>query len=234
MNTQTHLLLAAALFWRPVQGPADEKRRTRWRNAAVLAGAFVPDAGVYGFFVWSKLAGVPEREAWGTLYFAPPMQSVQAVFNSVPLYAVMLFVAWFALSDTGARTVVASGRPSASTIGGSLGANGGQWWRFVDGRSTLGLFALAALLHLAGDLPVHATDAHRHFWPLTDWRFVSPVSYWDPAHGGQWFSWVEGTLGLVCTGAIVVRFRSVAVRALTVLTASAYVLVPLYWRWQLG
>ncbi len=40
------------------------------------------------------------------------------------------------------------------------------------------------LLHVAGDLPLHHDDAHRHFWPLSDWRFRSPVSYWDPNHYG--------------------------------------------------
>src|SRR4051812_1136161 len=43
-------------------------------------------------------------------------------------------------------------------------------------------FAASGLLHLACDFPLHVTDAHRQFWPLSDWRFRSLVSYWDPAH----------------------------------------------------
>jgi len=40
-------------------------------------------------------------------------------------------------------------------------------------------------LHSVFDLPLHNDDAHRHFLPLTDFRFESPVSYWDPDyHGG--------------------------------------------------
>ena len=27
-------------------------------------------------------------------------------------------------------------------------------------------------------------DAHRHFYPLSDYRFISLVSYWDPRHYG--------------------------------------------------
>lgn len=46
----------------------------------------------------------------------------------------------------------------------------------------------SALLHHFCDLPVHHDDAHRHFLPLSDWRFESPVSYWDPAHFGQFFA----------------------------------------------
>ena len=55
------------------------------------------------------------------------------------------------------------------------------------------LFVLftSMLLHTLGDFPVHHDDAHRHFFPFTDWQFSSPVSYWDPAHYGNWFSIVE-------------------------------------------
>ena len=67
MNTQTHLLLAAALLCR---------RDAPWRNTAVIAGAFAPDLGVYGLWVWSKAAGVPEGDVWRTIYFAEPMQTV--------------------------------------------------------------------------------------------------------------------------------------------------------------
>jgi hypothetical protein len=40
------------------------------------------------------------------------------------------------------------------------------------------------LLHHLGDLPLHHDDAHRHFFPLSDFRLISPVSYWDPEHFG--------------------------------------------------
>jgi len=36
---------------------------------------------------------------------------------------------------------------------------------------------LAALTHIAGDFPLHNGDAHQHVWPVSDWRFHSPVSY---------------------------------------------------------
>jgi len=66
------------------------------------------------------------------------------------------------------------------------------------------VFALAALIHIATDLPVHADDAHRHFWPLTDWRFYSPFSYWDGDHHAGIVSLVELALAL---GAIIVLWR---------------------------
>ena len=49
------------------------------------------------------------------------------------------------------------------------------------GRRAWRLLFASVLLHCLGDLPFHHEDAHRHFFPLSDWRFLSPVSYWDPA-----------------------------------------------------
>jgi hypothetical protein len=47
-------------------------------------------------------------------------------------------------------------------------------------RSKTGLaFFSSMALHSLGDLPLHGEDAHRHFFPLSDWRFESPISYWD-------------------------------------------------------
>ena len=42
----------------------------------------------------------------------------------------------------------------------------------------------SVLLHCGIDLALHHDDAHRHFLPLGDWRYASPVSYWDPRHFG--------------------------------------------------
>jgi len=47
------------------------------------------------------------------------------------------------------------------------------------------------LCHCILDLLVHHDDAHRHFYPFLEWRFVSPVSYWDPSHYGDIVSKVE-------------------------------------------
>ena len=39
------------------------------------------------------------------------------------------------------------------------------------------LLAASSLLHMVFDLPLHHDDAPRHFLPLTNWRFESPISY---------------------------------------------------------
>ena len=54
-------------------------------------------------------------------------------------------------------------------------------WR----QSAVGIaFAGAWLLHSAFDFPLHNHDARMHFWRLTDWKFISPISYWDNSRGG--------------------------------------------------
>lgn len=43
-------------------------------------------------------------------------------------------------------------------------------------------FCASALLHILFDFPLHHDDGRAHFWPLTDWVYQSPISYWDVNH----------------------------------------------------
>jgi len=54
----------------------------------------------------------------------------------------------------------------------------------------------AALLHLALDFPLHHDDGRPHFWPVSNWVFESPVSYWDRNNGARWIGPVEAVLAL--------------------------------------
>ena len=102
-------------------------------------------------------------------------------------------------------------------------------WR-LQSRALM-LVALAMLSHALFDLPFHAEDAHQHFWPLTDWRFHSPLSYWDVDHHAAWVSVMEWGLLLTCTIILWRRFASKWVRALSLLplfihsTAFVYITV---------
>ena len=73
-----------------------------------------------------------------------------------------------------------------------------SWWAGWQGPffQWMGLLSASALLHLACDLPVHFDDSHRHFLPFSNWRFQSPVSYWDPRHYGRQFATLEALLAL--------------------------------------
>lgn len=47
------------------------------------------------------------------------------------------------------------------------------------------VLAWSMLIHCGCDFFLHNDDAHHHFFPLSDFAFESPVSYWDPAHYGH-------------------------------------------------
>ncbi len=88
------------------------------------------------------------------------------------------------------------------------------FWR---GWPRLVAFAGAGVLHLALDFPLHTHDARMHFWPLSDWVFVSPFSYWDSAAHAGFFGPMEVMLSLACASLLWRRFRDAIVRTLTVI-----------------
>lgn len=67
----------------------------------------------------------------------------------------------------------------------------GLWQR----RDWIWVLAGSALIHLVFDFLLHNDDARRHFWPISDWVFVSPFSYWDRNHHGNIIGLLE--LGVV-------------------------------------
>lgn len=71
----------------------------------------------------------------------------------------------------------------------------------------------AGLLHLALDFPLHHDDARRHFWPVSDWVFVSPYSYWDRAHHGGTIATIEIVISLVLLAVLWRRFHAKLARA---------------------
>lgn len=76
----------------------------------------------------------------------------------------------------------------------------------------LSLMAAALLIHAALDFPLHADDAHRHFWPISDWRFHSPVSYWNPDHHGLWGGMLDCAVLFAGLGILWLRFTAKWVR----------------------
>ncbi|MDJ0677879.1 MAG: hypothetical protein QNJ36_21265 [Calothrix sp. MO_167.B42] len=61
------------------------------------------------------------------------------------------------------------------------------------------LLFMSALAHSLLDFPVHNDDAHRHFYPFSHYRFISPISYWNPQYHGRLVSLVEKLLVLGAT-----------------------------------
>lgn len=200
MNTQTHVLLAAALFTRSGVG-------NRARNIAAVSGGFLPDLPIYLMFLWSKIVGAPENEVWETWYFTSPWQVWGDVSHS--------FVLCWLLVMAGVGIVKWGGR-------------------YLDIGVILVIFALAALTHAAADFFLHVHDGHAHFWPLSDWRFSSPVSYWDPRYYGQYFSVAEILLGIGLCFILFRRFKGKWLRAVLLLAMIAYIAVPAYFILVIG
>lgn len=99
------------------------------------------------------------------------------------------------------------------------------WWRAAWAVALTG----AALLHIACDFPLHHDDGRPHFWPVSDWIFESPVSYWDrSAHAG-----IFGPLEiLLCLGACVwlwTRFSGWPARGLILAGALTQLVPGLFW-----
>ncbi len=53
---------------------------------------------------------------------------------------------------------------------------------FILAKEWIKIFAAGALTHIALDFPLHHDDGRAHFWPVSDWVFESPISYWDNNH----------------------------------------------------
>jgi hypothetical protein len=53
------------------------------------------------------------------------------------------------------------------------------------------VFAWSLLIHCVFDFLTHHDDGHHHFYPLSDFAFKSPISYWDDAHHANIFAPIE-------------------------------------------
>ncbi|MDJ0688501.1 MAG: hypothetical protein QNJ41_08320 [Xenococcaceae cyanobacterium MO_188.B32] len=59
------------------------------------------------------------------------------------------------------------------------------------------VLCISMICHCLLDLPVHHDDAHSHFFPLSNYRFISPFSYWDVNHYGKIVAAIELLLVLI-------------------------------------
>lgn len=91
----------------------------------------------------------------------------------------------------------------------------------VTRRAPAVAFAASGLLHAVIDFLVHHEDARRQLWPLSDYIFRSPVSYWDPAHYGLIFGPLEIAACIALSVVLWRRFPARLPRALIVLALVA-------------
>lgn len=95
-------------------------------------------------------------------------------------------------------------------------------------RTGLALLFGSVVLHCIQDLPVHVDDGHRHFWPLSQFRFESAVSYWDPGHYGNIVAPIEMGLVVLVSFYVFKRVRSRWTKGLLIV-ANALPLLAYLW-----
>lgn len=84
------------------------------------------------------------------------------------------------------------------------------------------VLGLSMVLHVVLDLLLHHDDGHRHLWPLSDWRFESPLSYWDGAHNAGAVSLVITVAVLACSVGLWRTAKRSTTRAMIVLLGGIY------------
>lgn len=95
------------------------------------------------------------------------------------------------------------------------------------GKKLVFWIASSALLHIIMDFTVHHDDAYRHFYPLTNWRFESPLSYWDPAYYGNIVGSVDTIVVLLLLIYIIKQTDSINLQRLIVGVGIIYILLTL-------
>lgn len=165
-------------------------------------GGMVPDIAMFVIVAGLRMRGHSLQEIFGHLYWERWWQVTNALGHSFLIWGPLVILAGFALKHT--------------------------FTPHIERAQLLFAFSASALLHSLIDFLCHREDAHMHLWPLTDWKFISPVSYWSPSHYGNWFALFEAGLGLVMALLLLKRYRATIVRIALALAILLYASVPAY------
>jgi hypothetical protein len=92
------------------------------------------------------------------------------------------------------------------------------------GWKLLKWFSISAFFHSIVDFFVHTDDAYRHFYPFSDWKFKSPVSYWNNAEYGQYVSFFDSTLVIALLVYLYTKYQHKSIRMLIVVLGTLYAL----------
>jgi hypothetical protein len=168
---------------------------------AALAG-IAPDVPMLLIVLVLKLVGTPFNVIFDELYWQNWWQVTNGIGHSFLLWGGLL-----------AFSITMRERLSASLAA-------------IEGWTLSAVFAVSALLHTLIDFLCHREDAHMSFWPVTRWKFISPVSYWDRQFYADWFMLFEAVLGLCLAIVVFKRFRHWLVRGALAFVMLLYVAVP--------
>lgn len=144
------------------------KRGKPRRNLAIFIGSIIPDAFIYIGWIWLTFF---KGETQAKIWNELYFQDPLQAMASL-FNSVPLYFGLAVLGFVFARQK--------------------KWARLLY------YFALAALIHIAFDFPVHAHDAYAYFEPFTSWRFHSPLSYYEADHHGKWVGLAEMIIAVLC------------------------------------
>ena len=69
-------------------------------------------------------------------------------------------------------------------------------------------FVLGWGSHVFLDMLTHRTDGYPIFWPISGYRFPTPISYWEPSFHGVAFALVcDGSIAVLLLGLAALRLR---------------------------
>ena len=168
-------------------------RMRAWMVFLGWFGGFFPDMPMFLMVGASRMMDGPVnlwREPDG-LYWTDPWKTITDLGHSLPIWTALCLLGWL------------------------------MWQRGRDKISVAGqallVFSAGALIHSIVDFFVHTDDAHAQLLPFTDWRFHSPVSYYQPQHFGREVTFIELGFCVFATWWMFRHFRSWTVRGLSVL-----------------
>ncbi len=194
MNTQTHVIIGAALFGKAIPQ----------RSWIAACGGLLPDIPMLLIVFALKLYSVPDFLIFNVLYWQNWWQITNGIAHNFWVWGGALL---FGLLMRERRSI------SADAISG--------WGTFMA-------FSASGLLHVLIDLLCHREDAHMSFWPISRWKFMSPVSYYDPLHYGHYFGLFEASLGFLLAIVLWRRFPNRWLRVILVSVMLIYVALPAY------
>jgi membrane-bound metal-dependent hydrolase YbcI (DUF457 family) len=178
--------------------------RTAWAGAA---GGIAPDVPMLAIVAVLRLSGYSFGDIFGRLYWENWWQIANAIGHNFLLWGGIFILSAYLIRRR---------------------ARGGGLPRLAFA------FSGSALIHSAIDFLCHREDAHMQFWPVTRWKFVSPLSYWDSAYFGREFGLFEAVLGIAMAIALFSIWRSWPVRTALALAIVLYAAVPAFFIFNLG
>ncbi len=175
--------------------------RTRfksWQLMLAWVGGFMPDAFIFVMVIFTRLVSGSGVDLWSSpngLYWQEPWQTFSKISNSFPIWALVLLIGFVLFKYSASLKMV--------------------------GLAIL-IFGVGYFLHILGDFFTHADDAYPQFWPFSEWRFNSPVSYYQPQYYGRIFSVFEAIAGVGIVAYLVLKFKQWPIRIGAVLMALPY------------